>query len=316
LRAERQHGGDDGGKTGRDRRDREADADQEEIVEGLTPDQAEKDHEDQRDRRHRRDHDGQLVELAGQRGLLLLDLAEHPRDLADLGRHPCCRDDHLAAPACHGRVHVGHVRPVAERDLVARHRIDRLQDGHALPGEGGLLDLERRGHEQSPVRGNLVARLERDDVSRHELLGGDVHQVPVSPSVRPDHEHLLQRGDALCRLALLVEAEDGVEDGEPEDHDPGAEVLQRGDADDRGADEDKLHQVAVLAQERVPCRLLRGLRQLVRPHLTAPPLDLGRGEPLQRVDAEPLAHLLGGQPVPGDNLPAGALGRRERRHLE
>ena len=56
------------------------------------------------------------------------------------------------------------------------HRVDRLQDGHALPGQRGLLDLERRGHEQAPVGRDLVARLERDDVARHELLCGDVDQ--------------------------------------------------------------------------------------------------------------------------------------------
>ncbi len=87
--------------------------------------------------------------------------------------------------------------------------------------------------------------------------------------MRSDDEHLLQRGDAFRRLALLVQAEDRVQDGEPEDDDPRRELLEGGDAHDRGADEHELHEVAVLAQERVPCGFLRGLRQLVRPHLAA-----------------------------------------------
>ena len=82
--------------------------------------------------------------------------------------------------------------------------------------------------------------------------------------VRLDQEHLLERGDALGRLALLVQAEDRVEHGQADDHDPGRELLQRDDADDRGAEQDELHQVAVLAEERPPARLLLRLGELVR----------------------------------------------------
>ena len=52
-----------------------------------------------------------------------------PGDVPDLGRHPGRGDDHLAAAAGHLRVHVGHVDPVAERDVVARHRVDRFETG-------------------------------------------------------------------------------------------------------------------------------------------------------------------------------------------
>ena len=82
--------------------------------------------------------------------------------------------------------------------------------------------------------------------------------------VRLDQEHLLERGDALRRLALLVQAQDRVEHGQADDHDPGRELLQGDDADDRRAEQDELHQVAVLAEERPPARLLLRLRELVR----------------------------------------------------
>ena len=106
-------------------------------------------------------------------------------------------------------------------------------------------------------------------------------------------------------------------DGQPEDHEPGAELLQGDDADDRRADQHELHQVAVLAQEGVPAGLLLRLGELVRPHLRAAALDLGGVEPVLRVDPEPGARLLGRQPVPGDHVPARPLGRRGcRRHRE
>ena len=72
----------------------------------------------------------------------------------------------------------------------------------------------------------------------------------ASADMRVDQEHLLERGDALRRLALLVEAEDRVQHGQADDHETGRPLLQRDDADDRGAEQDELHQVAVLAEER------------------------------------------------------------------
>ena len=126
---------DDRGQAGRDRGDREADADQEQVVEVVAADQPEDDDERQRGRGHDRDQHRQLVELARERRLLLLDAGQHPRDLADLGRHSGRRHHHLAAPARDGRVHVRHVDAVAERDVVAGDRVDRLQHRRALAGE-------------------------------------------------------------------------------------------------------------------------------------------------------------------------------------
>jgi hypothetical protein len=298
LRPERQHRGHHRGQAGRDRGDREADADDEDVVEVLAADEAEEDHERQRDAGHGRDQHRELVELARERRLLLLDRAEHARDLSDLGRHAGRGDDHLAAAARDGRVHVGHVDAVAERDVVARHGVDGLADGRALAGERRLLDLERRGDAEAPVRRDLVARLEGHDVAGHELLGGQVHRLAAPAHVPLDEQHLLERRDALGRLALLVEAEDRVQDGQGEDHDARRPLLQGDDADDRGAEEHELHEVAVLAQERVPARLRLGLGELVRPDLRAAAPDLGVVEARRGVDVEARARLVGGERVP------------------
>jgi hypothetical protein len=117
--------------------------------------------------------------------------------------------------------------------------------------------------------------------------------------VRLDQEHLLERGDALGGLALLVEPEHGVEDGQPEDREPGRELLERDDADDRRAEQDVLHEVAVLAQERVPARLLLGLGELVRPVLREPLLNLGSVEPGGWLDPEMRGDVVSRRAVPG-----------------
>ena len=186
--------------------------------------------------------------------------------------------------------------------VATSYRFDRFQDWSALTRQRGLLDLQRRGHEQTTVRRNLVARLEDDDVARHELLRGDVHKLAITPRMSPDDEHLLKRGDALGRLALLVQAKDGIEHGQTEDHETRRELLQRNDADDRGAKQHELHQVAVLAQKRLPPGLLLRLGELIRAYpLTAAP-DLDRLESMPRVDAELLARPLRRQTVPCSRL--------------
>ena len=178
------------------------------------------------------------------------------------------------------------------------HRLDRLQHRHALTGQRRLLDLQRRGHEQATVGRHLVTCLEDDGVSGHELLGGNVAQLTAAADVGHDHEHLLQGGDALGRLALLVQAEDRVDHGHAEDDEARAELLQRDDAHDRRSDEDELHEVAVLAQECVPAGLLLRLGQLVRTVLLAAALDLGGIEPFPRIDSELRTRLVCRQPVP------------------
>ena len=253
------------GQAGRDRRDREADPDQEELVEVVAADQPEDDDERQRGAGHDRDQHGQLVELARERRLLLLDAAQHPGDLADLGRHAGRGDDHLAAAARHGRVHVGHVEAVAERDVVARHRVDRLQHRRALAGQRRLLDLERRGDEQAPVGRDLVAGLEGDDVARARAP-----RRGCRPAAPPRRTCALIRSifwSAATLSAALpswFRPRTALSTVRPMITMPVRELLQRDDADDRRAEQDELHQVAVLAQERPPARLLLRLGELVR----------------------------------------------------
>ena len=178
-------------------------------------------------------------------------------------------------PRVHLGVHVRHVDAIAERRTLRGHRVDHLRHRRALAREAGLLDLERRGDQDPAVGGHLVAGLEPDDVAGDQLLGRDLDALAVAPHVRRHDQHLAQRGDALGGLALLVQAHHRVEDGQPDHDQPGRHVLQRDDADHRGAEQHELHQVAVLAQERLPTRLLGLLGQPVRPVLAGAAIDLG-----------------------------------------
>jgi hypothetical protein len=74
----RHHRREAGGKGG----DGQRDAHEEQVVEVLAPDQAQDHDQDEGQGGHDRDDHGDLVELLGERRLLLLDPAEHSGDVA------------------------------------------------------------------------------------------------------------------------------------------------------------------------------------------------------------------------------------------
>ena len=140
---------------------------------------------------------------------------------------------------------------------------------------------------------------------------GTSTQLAVAADVRRHDQHLAQRGDALGGLALLVQAHHRVEDRQAEDDQAGRDVLQGDDADHRRADEHQLHQVAVLAQERLPAGLLGLLGQLVRP-VPLPPLEhLGGAQADGRIDVQPATRVSGVELVPR-RLGLGRIRRRWR----
>ena len=94
---------------------------------------------------------------------------------------------------------------------------------------------------------------------------------PLAEDPRLDDHHLLERGDRRRRLALLIQAENGVEQRQEEQDEAGAELVQRPDAPDARDEQDDLHRVAVLAHERAPARLALGGDERVRAVLLEPP---------------------------------------------
>ena len=62
-------------------------------------------------------------------------------------------------------------------------------------------DLERRGGEEPPVGGDEVAGLDRHDVARHEVGGGDLHEVAVSADPGVGHLELGRASTLACALS-------------------------------------------------------------------------------------------------------------------
>ena len=226
--------------------------------------------------------DRQLVELARERRLLLLDLAQHPRDLPDLGAHPGRGDDHLAPAARHGRVHVGHVEAVAERHVVAGDR-RRPTSAPACSRRSARPPRSRASRPRAGARPPGSCRPPR----RMTMSPGTSSSAGMSTS-SPSRRTCALMMSIFWSAATLSAAlpswlrpRTALSTVRPMITMPVRELLQRDDADDRGAEQDELHQVAVLAQERPPARLLLRLRELVRADLRPTPLDLGGVEPVR-----------------------------------
>ena len=127
---------------------------------------------------------------------------------------------------------------------------------------------------------------------------GNIVEGAVAARLRLDHHHLLERGDARRRLALLVEAHRGVEQGQGDEDDAGRDLVRDEEAEDAGREQDDLHRVLVLAQERLPAGLLGGFGELVRPVLGPARLGLGVRQPSLGGDALALQGGVGGERVP------------------
>ena len=168
-----------------------------------------------------------------------------------------------ARPAGDRGVHVHHVGPVAQRHAGFPDRGRALRDRQALPGQLGLGDLQRRRLQQPAVSRNDVTRRYRDDIAGDQLSGRDLRLLAVAPHPGRDDHHLLERGDGGLGLALLLQAENRVAQRQQDQQDAGSQLPEGEEAEDPGREQDDLHGVGVLPDEREPARLCPARGQLV-----------------------------------------------------
>ena len=208
---------------------------------------------------------GQLVELPVS-GVSASSVAwSMSRDVADLGRHAGRGDDERARAARHVRVHVDHVRAVAERRV---GRLDRVRRP-SRPASSRRSAPTRRPRASPPSAAGRRQERRRPPRSRRcrRAPAARPGSWMSSPSRRTRALTIIifcSAATAAAALPFLAEAEHGVEQGQEEQDEAGAELLQRLDAADPGDEQDDLHRVAVLAHERAPARLDRRFRELVR----------------------------------------------------
>src|SRR5438045_5299495 len=126
-----------------------------------------------------------------------------------------------------------------------------------------FLYLEPYSTNYPATRWHYVASLNVDDVTRNQLIHGQLAELRVARDLGRNHHHLLQRGDAGGGFPLLVQPEERIEQGEDDQEDAGQQLIGDEQADDARHQEDDLHRVSVLAQECLPARLLLFLGKLI-----------------------------------------------------
>jgi hypothetical protein len=218
-RAERQREGDHGGQACGHDGDGDRDGGQQQVAD-LVPAQNADPKDERRDPGpDQGQHHPQLVQPALEGGTLRADLLDQPGDAAQLGVH--AGGDHQPAPAPGGddRPQVGHVAPVAERQVMAFERVRELPHRFGFARQRGFLDLQVDRFQQAQVRRDQDPRLELDDIAGDELAGGKLAQFSIPDGPDLWHGHLLERGDGLPGAVLLNESQHGVQDDDGQDGD-------------------------------------------------------------------------------------------------
>ena len=271
--ADGQHDGDHGGQPLGDGGHRQRDghhegADDGVQVEVARPEQAEQENK-YADAQHQHAEDlAQLAQLPLQGGLALLRLGQGVGDLAHLGVHAGGADHRPAAAVDHGGAHVQHAVPVAQGDLVVGDDgVYVLLHRDALAGEGGLLGLDAGALQNAAVGGDRVARLQDHNVAGHQHVAAQQGHLAIPEHLAGGGGHLLEGLNGLFRLALLVHAQDCVDEHHDQNNEYVGEALAGvcgGDARYGGShQQNDDHGVAQLLNKALEQGDLFPLRQLV-----------------------------------------------------
>ena len=198
--------------------------------------------------------------------------------------------------------------------------VDLLRDREALAGQRRLVDLERRRRQDPAVGRDEVAGLDVDDVARDDA------PPSATEASAPSRRTLAWTTIIFWRAATLAEALPswlrpiaGVEQRQPDQHDAGGELAREEEAQDAGAEQHDLHRVLVLAEERLPARLLRRVGELVLARSWRWRFWTSAAvRPGSSVTAWRCERLVGRQRVPGrrqspEPPPAAPVARRRRR---
>ena len=90
----------------------------------------------------------------------------------------------------------------------------------AFPGQGALINPQLPDPEEAQISRDLVARLQKNDIPRYQILGRDLLPPAFSLHRGATHHGPGQGVDGLERLGFLDEADDRIDQDDP-DNDSG-----------------------------------------------------------------------------------------------
>ena len=252
LQADRQDHRNHGRQPLGDRRHRQADRPQEHLREravgphrpepAMLPDLEPKNH------RHNRQGDddqdpAEFRQSSLQRGGLGRGGLEQAGDPAQFALHPGGHDHRRRVAGGHDGSGVDHRRPVAEGGVGRHGRRRGLLHRHALAGERGLLEPQRKRLHEPGVGRHGIARLEFDPIAGHDLASGNRACVAVADHLRQRCGQPLERGQRRLGPLLLKQADHAVDQHDRHDR-GGVGPVAEGSGDSRRDEQDHDHQLA------------------------------------------------------------------------
>ena len=146
----------------------------------------------------------------------LLDAAQQRADPADLGLKAGGHHDAGALARRHHGSRIGHAPSVSEGGVLLDGGLG-LGGSHRFTREGCLVDQERAGLEQPEIGGDAVSGFDEDNVAGHDLAGGDARAAPVAQHVGARRDHAADGVERVLGLALLDEADNGIDEDHGDD---------------------------------------------------------------------------------------------------
>ena len=231
-----------------------------------------------RDDHHEADRAGEPLEADDNRRRRGAGRRQRLGDAADLGVHPGLGDHPGGAAVEHGAAGMDHRSAVADRGLLVEGRVRVLANRQRFAGEQRFVELEVVGREQPDVGGDQRARLETDDIARHQLDAVDLPPEAVADDHRLIMDQPLQGFGAGLRPPLLNGADHRVDLQHREDEQRVGELADR--QRNRGGGGQQIDQRALelgeIDDQHAPP--FRPGQQIGAERL-APPLRLGVGQP-------------------------------------
>ena len=93
----------------------------------------------------------------------------------------------------------------------------RCRGGQGLPGQGGLVHLDRVARQQAGIGRDDVTKADADDVARHQLPRRRRRPLPVANHAGLDRQIGFQRVDGVACLSFLPESDHRVGDEQDKD---------------------------------------------------------------------------------------------------
>ena len=165
-------------------------------------------------------------ELAGERRGEIHLLLQGAGDAAHLGVIPGGHHQPQAVTGCHVTARVGHADPL-------RKGGGRLHGGGALvhrqrfPGEGRFIGLQVAPLQQPQVGRHPRPSLQLHQIARYQLLRGQALARATAHHLHLGAHRSRQGGDRVLGLALLHEADHGIDHRDAPDHQGIARVTQQ-----------------------------------------------------------------------------------------